>query len=633
MKEGGNMIQKSGKYTALLVVVCTMWIQTYLTYKTSFDLKVENLLQEIILFINPLPFLLLIFGVALFFKTAKKRNRYYLIGSGILTFVLYGNVVFYRFYSDFITLPVLFQTSNFGDLGNSITTLISLKDIWYATGFLIIYITLKKIHSVKEFQLIKKEERRTYFIFSVAVLCFNLGLAEIERPQLLTRSFDREILVKSIGTFDYHLYDAFVQSKSHAQRVLADGSELTEVSNYVKSNQAEPNPSYFGLAKDRNVIIISLESMQNFVINNQVKGQTITPFLNELTKDPDTFYFDEFYHQTGLGKTSDAEFIVENSMYGTGRGAVFFTNAGNTFESMASRLNDTGYYTSVMHANNKSFWNRDLMYESLHIKKFFDVASYNVTEKNSANWGLKDIPFMEQSVKLMEDLPQPFYTRMLTLSNHFPFTSDEEDQYIKPYDSGDETVDRYFQTARYTDEAVKVLFQRLKQSGLYDNSIIVMYGDHYGISDNHNKAMARYLGKDAITPYDAAKLQRVPFFIHIPGSNKGKVMHEVAGELDIRPTILHLLGLNTTQDVQFGQDLLSKEHQNFTVFRDGRFVTDRVVYAAETFYDAQTGKPIQNTQPYEKYIKQANRKLEVSDQVINGDLLRFYDKQTGQITE
>ncbi|MCA9725911.1 MAG: LTA synthase family protein, partial [Kurthia sp.] len=342
--------------------------------KTSFDLKVENLLQEIILFINPLPFLLLIFGVALFFKTAKKRNRYYLIVSGILTFVLYGNVVFYRFYSDFITLPVLFQTSNFGDLGNSITTLISLKDIWYATGFLIIYITLKKIHSAKEFQLIKKEERRTYFIFSVAVLCFNLGLAEIERPQLLTRSFDREILVKSIGTFDYHLYDAFVQSKSHAQRVLADGSELTEVSNYVKSNQAEPNPSYFGLAKDRNVIIISLESMQNFVINNQVKGQTITPFLNELTKDPDTFYFDEFYHQTGLGKTSDAEFIVENSMYGTGRGAVFFTNAGNTFESMASRLNDTGYYTSVMHANNKSFWNRDLMYESLHIKKFFDVA-------------------------------------------------------------------------------------------------------------------------------------------------------------------------------------------------------------------------------------------------------------------
>lgn len=619
------------KYTIFYIVVSAMWLQTYLTYKTSFDLKVENVLQELILFINPLPFLLLIFGVAWFFTTAKRRNRYLLIVSGILTFVLYGNVVFYRFYSDFITLPVLFQTSNFGDLGNSITTLIRISDIWYFTGFIVILVAMKKLQKSREVILLTKNQRRTYFIFSLAVLCFNLGLAEIERPQLLTRSFDREILVKSIGTFEYHLYDAFIQSKSHAQRVLADGSELTEVSNYVKSTQAEPNQDYFGIAKKRNVIIISLESMQNFVINNEVKGQTITPFLNQLTRDSDTFYFDNFYHQTGLGKTSDAEFIVENSMYGTGRGAVFFTNAGNTFESMASRLNEEGYLTSVMHANNKSFWNRDLMYQSLQIQKFFDVASYKVTEDNSANWGLKDIPFMEQSVDLMKDLPQPFYTRMLTLSNHFPFTSDEEDQYIEPYDSGDDTVDHYFQTARYTDEAVKVLFQRLKESGLYDNSIIVMYGDHYGISDNHNKAMAKYLGKDTITPYDAAKLQRVPFFIHIPGSNKGKVMHEVAGELDIRPTILHLLGLNTTQDVQFGQDLLSKEYKNFIVFRDGRFVTDRVVYAAETFYDSKTGKPIKNTQPYEPYIQQANRKLEISDQVINGDLLRFYDKQTGQI--
>ena len=112
---------------------------------------------------------------------------------------------------------------------------------------------------------------------------------------------------------------------------------------------------------------------------------------------------------------------------------------------------------------------------------------------------------------------------------------------IKPYTSDDNTVNRYFQTVRYTDEAIKELFKDLKASGLYDNSIIVMYGDHYGISENHNKAMAQYLGKDAITPFDTAQLQRVPFFIHIPNSGIGKQMHEVAGQMDIRPTVLHLL--------------------------------------------------------------------------------------------
>ncbi|MFP3813678.1 sulfatase-like hydrolase/transferase, partial [Bacillus sp. SIMBA_005] len=83
--------------------------------------------------------------------------------------------------------------------------------------------------------------------------------------------------------------------------------------------------------------------------------------------------------------------------------------------------------------------------------------------------------------------------------------------------------------------------------GVYDNSIIVMYGDHYGISENHNKAMAQYLEKDGITPYDNALLQEVPLFIHIPGDGQGKEMTEVSGQIDLRPTILHLLGVETSK--------------------------------------------------------------------------------------
>ncbi|GEK33922.1 LTA synthase family protein [Kurthia sibirica] len=621
------------KHSILIIAIVVMWLQTYFTYKTSFDLDIENMMQQFILLINPIAFLLFVFGISLFFKSYKVRNRFIISISVFLSILLYGNVVFYRFYSDFITLPVLFQTSNFGDLGNSVTTLINFSDIFYFTGLVIIILAIKFVPNAKQMVVVRPNMRRTYFVLSFAILFLNLGLAETERPQLLTRSFDRELLVKNLGTYDYHLYDIFVQSKSHAQRAMADGSELTDVTNYVKSNQTEPNKEFYGLAKKRNVIIISLESMQNFVINNKVNGQTITPFLNKLAKDDDTFYFDNFYHQTGLGKTSDAEFIVENSMYGTGRGAVFFTNSGNKFESMSDRLNDQGYATSVMHSNNKSFWNRDIMYKALNIDTFYDVESYDVTDDNSANWGLKDIPFMEQSVDIMKTMPQPFYTRMLTLSNHFPFTSDDEDQFIEPYDSGDKTVDRYFQTVNYTDKAVKVLFDKLKKEGLYDDSIIVMYGDHYGISENHNDAMAKYLDKESITPYDSAKLQSVPFFIHIPDSGKGEVMHEVSGEMDIRPTVLHLLGVDTSKDLQFGQDLFSKDHENFITFRDGRFITDKVVYAGEACYDAKTGEKLEDKTACEPLIQRANEKLDVSDKIINGDLLRFYDNKTGAVNE
>ena len=130
----------------------------------------------------------------------------------------------------------------------------------------------------------------------------------------------------------------------------------------------------------------------------------------------------------------------------------------------------------------------------------------------------------------------------------------------------------------------KLLFDDLKASGLYDNSIIVMYGDHYGISENHNKAMGMYLDKE-ITPYDNAKLQRVPLYIHIPGYGEGKTIDEVAGQIDLRPTILHLMGIDTKEDMQLGADIFSPDHEPFAIFRDGRFVTDKAVFTQDVCYD------------------------------------------------
>ncbi|TQR19549.1 LTA synthase family protein [Psychrobacillus vulpis] len=616
-------------HSILVIAIVATWIQTYIVYHTSFDMKIENMMQQFILFINPLSFLLFIYGLSLFFKSPKTRNRYIVVTSIILAIVLYANAVFYRFFTDFITIPVLFQTSNFGDLGTSAKESVYLTDIFYFTDVAIILIAIKWLKIGEKVSVIKPAIRRAYFVLAAAVLFLNLGLAEIERPQLLTRSFDREMLVKNIGSYNYHLYDLYIQSKSHAQRALADGSELVEVNNYVRSNQAEPNAEMFGLADGRNLIVVSMESLQNFVINNDMNGHEITPFLNSLTKDKDTFYFSNFYHQTGLGKTSDSEFLVENSLYPLGGGAVFFTHSGNKFHSMAESLNEEGYFTNVMHPNSKSFWNRDMMYQALSVQKFYDVNDYVVNEGDAVNWGMKDIPFFEQSVDHMAEMPQPFYSRLITLTNHFPFDLEEEDQFIPPYDSNSRTLNKYFQTVRYMDEALKSFFDDLKAKGLYDNSIIVMYGDHYGISENHNVAMSKYLGKE-ITPYESAKLQRVPFFVHIPNSGVGKEMTETAGQIDIRPTILHLLGVETAKDMQLGADVFSEDHEDFTIFRNGGFVTDKFVYAGNACYDNSTGTEIdiENCQPY---IERATQELGYSDQIINGDLLRFYDSKTGNL--
>ena len=614
------------KHSVLIVAIVATWLTTYFGYITSFNMKIDNMMQEFILFLNPLSFLLFVYGIALFIKSTKRRNFYLMAVSLMTSIIMFSNAVFYRFFNDFITVPVLFQTSNFGDLKSSVTANIHATDLFFFTDLLIIYLAIRFIPKDDSVEQQSKIARKLYFVMTAAVMMVNLGLAEMERPQLLTRSFDRELLVKNIGTYNYHIYDLFIQSKSHAQRALADGSELVEVSNYINANYAAPDPEMFGVAKDRNIIAISLESLQSFVINEEMDGNVITPFLNELSNDPDTFYFPEFYHNTGLGKTSDSEFLLENSLYPRNGSAVFFTNSGNTYNSMAEKLGEENYFTNVMHANNRSFWNRDIMYNSLGINKFYDIESYNVGEGQAVNWGMKDIPFFEQSVELMKDMPQPFYSRLITLTNHHPFELDEEDKLIPEYTSNSNTLNKYFQTVRYMDEAVKILFEDLKASGLYDNSIIVMYGDHYGISENHNKAMGMYLDKE-ITPVDNAKLQRVPLYIHIPGYGKGKTVDEVSSQVDLSPTLLHLMGIDTKEDMQLGADIFSPSHEPFSIFRDGRFVTDKNVYAQEVCYDSETQEETDIIE-CEPFIERATTELNYSDMIINGDLLRFKDEQT-----
>lgn len=613
------------KISFMLIAILLMWLKTYAVYKTSFHIKIDNLTQEFILFINPLSFLLLIFGLSLFLK-GKNRNRYIIAMSCLVTFVLLANMVFYRFYNDFLTIPVLFQTSNMGDLGSSIGTLLEPTDLLLAVDIaVLIWLHIRQ----KAFQSdipSTKNERAAYFLFVASVYFFNLGLSEAERPQLLTRSFDREMLVKNISLFNFHIYDGVLQSKQSAQRALADSNSLTEIENYVTANAKDANKRLFGAAKGRNVILVSLESTQSFVINEKLNGEEITPFLNDFIKQ--SYNFNNVYHQTGQGKTSDSEFIVDNSLYPLGRGAVFFTNAGNQYMAAPEILKNSGYYSAVLHANNKSFWNRDLMYDSFGYDSFFDINSYDVTDENSVGWGLKDKEFFEQSSELMKNLPQPFYSRLITLTNHFPFDLDEEDQLIDEYDSNSQTLNKYFPTVRYQDEALKRFIEKLKEDGLYDNSIIVLYGDHYGISENHNEAMGQFLGKE-ITPFEEVQLQKVPLVIHIPGitDKKPQTIETVGGQIDIRPTLMNLLGIDTKDHIQFGNDLLSDEKLDFTVLRDGSFITDQVVYTDGACYDKETGKQLKEAKQCEAFADKAKQELSLSDEIIYGDLLRFYDQK------
>lgn len=603
------------------LAVFLFWMKTYAAYQIEFNLGISNTMQKWLLFINPVSSALFFFGLALLAKR-KRPYIWLLVIDFMLSFILYANVVYYRFFSDFITLPTLTQTSNFGSLGGSVLELLKWHDfIYFADVMLLISLFVKKRASLPTISLNRHKKN---LLFATAVFTFvtNLALAEIDRPQLLTRTFDRSYIVKYLGMYNYVIYDAIQSMKSSTQRAFANKSDVTTVLNHVQATYAKPNPAYFGKGKGMNVIYIHLESFQNFLINYKLNGQEVTPFLNSLAREQHTLYFDNFFHQTGQGKTSDAEFMLENSMFGLPQGSVFTTKAQNTYHAAPAILKSLGYTSAVFHGNYKTFWNRNEIYKSFGFDHFFDASYYNMSEENVLNYGLKDKPFFKESIPLLQTLKEPFYVKFITLSNHFPYLIGEEEATIAPATTGDGSVDRYFQTARYLDEAVKEFFDYLKQSGLYERSIIILYGDHYGISDNHNEAMSQIIGKE-ITPFEHTQLQRVPLFIRVPGV-KGGVMHQYGGDIDVLPTVLHLLGIDTKNYIQFGTDLLSPEHQQVVPFRNGDFVTPTVTAVDGKYYNTQTGEPVEKNAEIERDEQIARTKLSLSDKVVYEDLLRFY---------
>lgn len=608
------------------IAAILIWIKTYIVYLVEFNLGIQNVLQHFLLFINPLSSTLIFLGIALFARGRRVGGYIWLIHL-FMSLLLYANVVFYRFNNDFITLPVLTQTSNFGSLGNSIISLMNWYDVFYMLDvviLLVLFLTSKQMWKHERMKL-----RRPVAIMTIGVLLFtfNVILAEIDRPQLLKRTFDRNYIVKYLGAYNFTIYDAIQNLKTSTERVLADSDDLTEVRNYSMLKYAKPNEELFGVAEGKNIIKIHLESFHSFLINFELNGEEVTPFINSLVNEQqDEFtYFENFFHQTEQGKTADAELIVDNSLYGLPQGSAFVTKGKNTYQSLPAILNQKqGYSSAIFHGDGKSFWNRDEIYKQFGIDYFFYDAYYDMSEEQVIGYGLKDKPFFKESMPILESLPQPFYAHLITLTHHHPYLIDEEDATIEPADTRDGSVDRYFQTARYLDESLEMFFNDLKEAGLYEDSIIFLYGDHYGISENHYRALGEIFDTE-MTDYKYANLQRVPFLIKIPGVKGQGTISEYAGQIDVMPTILHLVGIDSRDFIVFGTDMFSEKHNDLVAFRNGDFMTAKYAKVRDVYYDNETGEVIE--EPNEELLEinaQVMRELNLSDNVLQGDLLRFY---------
>ena len=626
----------------VLTLLLLYWFKTMWAYSVDFNLDIQGPYQIFLAVINPLPISLLFIGLALYIK---RTELFYSLAFGIylLLFIwLISNSIYYREFTDFVTVNTMLASSKVSaGLGAAALELFRPWDVIYILDFPILAFFFFKKWIRMDNRPFNK--RASFAVTSLSAMLFsaNLFLAEIDRPELLTRGFSNYYVVRALGLPAFLGYSANQTYAANKERSKASEEDLKPVEEYIQQHYAKPNPEYFGMAKGRNVIYIHLESFQQFLIDYKLKVDDkeyeVTPFLNSLYHSKETFAFSNVFNQVKAGKTSDAETMIETGLFGLNQGS-FMVNYGGTNTQQAAPfiLSKNGYNSSaVFHGNAGSFWNRNTAYKQWGYNYFFDASYF--TKQNSSNsfqYGLNDKYMLKDSIKYLERLQQPFYTKFITVSNHYPYTTSlsGDDLGFPLAKTQDETINGYFATANYLDSSIKAFFDYLKESGLYKNSIIVLYGDHYGISNSRNPALAPLLGKNSETwsSYDNAMLQRVPYMVVIPGMDKGGIIDTFGGEIDMLPTLEHLLGIESNKFLQVGQDMLSPDHDQIVAFRSANyFVTPEYTsYSGRTYY-TKTGEEITNPdentkEQLDKIREAANLQLRISDSIQTGDLLRFF---------
>jgi|GEM_PF-599235 len=450
---------------------------------------------------------------------------------------------------------------------------------------------------------------------------------------LLTSLSNQEI-------YSYHIKDILNKLTGNG----IPGKDAGYMYAITDSYEDEKDGPLFGVAKGKNLIVIQIESLQNFVINKTYNGQEITPNLNKIIRG-NTIYFDRYYQQIGSGNTSDAEFATNNSIYGSLASYTYKLYADNYFRGLPVLLKERGYATAVFHAHEeRDFWNREEAYKSQGFDTFYggiggtDIGQFDMTEW--MGWGLTDSEFYKQAMTYLKELPRPFYSFIITLSNHHPYLMLDKYRFIELLPEDEGTIfGNYLNSAAYTDWALGQLIKELKEAGIYEDSIIAFYGDHLGLPKSDKEifeSVSRFIGRD----YDFDTMMNVPLIITVPGADQNihQTVSTAGGQLDFLPTIAYLMGFESLDTIYLGHNLLTIDSgfvAEQTYMIKGSFFTEDVAYEMSRdgvfengrAWNPVTGEPLPVEGCYDGYLKSVGI-INTCEYILKNDVLRsIYEEE------
>ena len=591
----------------------------------------------------------------------KDRFAYYFGFSIFLAAICTVNSVYYTFYTSFASVSMLSLTQYIGDVGDAVVeNVLQLKDLIYIIGPLILLIThlrLKKKNYYKKVELKairRKKTLSTLSVVGVLLIIFLITLSSLDVSRFF-KQWNKEYIVMRFGIYVYQANDLVASVQPKVNAMFGYDKASREFNEYFADAKETPDINeYTNIFEGKNVIVIHGESMMTNAIGLKFNGQEVTPTLNRLSGEG--MYFSNFYSQVSVGTSSDSELTYNTSLMPTKSGTAFVSYSNRKYIGIPSLLNDKGYYTFSMHANNADFWNRRAMHNNMGYQRFYSKTDYEVDKENVIGLGLSDEEFFRQSVEKIEKINEEhekWYGLLIMLTNHTPFSEVEKygefpvdmketitkedgttEEVVYPYMEGTK-LGNYFKSIHYADKALGEFITGLDEKGLLDNTVFVLYGDHdarlprrdYNRLYNYDKETNGILDPEDpnYREYDAYQYElgrRVPFIIWTKDMKGTKLNFEntnVMGMYDVVPTLGNMLGFYNKYAL--GHDIYNIKENNIVCFPNGNWVNNKLYYNSQkAAYLPLTEEPI-SEEEITANTEYTNRLLDVSNNIIVFDLL------------
>jgi lipoteichoic acid synthase len=487
-----------------------------------------------------------------------------LVGLGILgSLIVLGDVVYYRFFGDVLSAPSLLAARQTGHVWGSIRSLVSLSLIWLVVDCPVaIWLAVRVPRSAAPRPSLARRARATAAVIgSLAILGLMLSAPRVLASTSFDQLFRDRAVVEQLGVFGFHAYDGWNYARSNWLRREATSEELRDALSWFIERaplRAGPLSPFFAAARGCNLIVVQVESLQDFAVDLQINGQDVMPHLKRWVAD--SARFTNVTDETNQGRTSDAEFTTMTSLLPLEHGAVAFRFPGNHYVALPRVLTEQHYTTLSAVAFEPGFWNRRVQHPAYGFQQSLFEADFDLTEQ--IGWGLNDRDFLQQTIPRIERLPQPFAAWLITLSLHHPFNDFPSRHKILRLGALEETsLGNYLHGMRFFDEALDAFTHALASRGLLDKSVIVVFGDH-DAGFARSAALARAMGiRDGQVAWTAN--DRVPFFIRLPHARAAAAAPGLtgahglpAGQTDFAPTVLSLLGIDAAGLPYLGRNLL-----------------------------------------------------------------------------